>query len=81
MWPRPRPLIIGTATPQAATMGPRGRLTLSPTPPVECLSTLGAATWEKSRTSPECSMASTQAASSAASRPTLNTAMSSADIW
>ena len=39
--PKPRPDIIGTLTPQAATSGARQRLTLSPTPPVECLSTFG----------------------------------------
>ncbi len=81
VWPRARPLIIGTATPQAATMGPRGMLTLSPTPPVECLSTLAAGTWEKSRVSPECSMASVHAASSSPSSPSLKMAISRADIW
>ena len=38
--PRPRPEIIGTTTPAAAAMGAQIRLVLSPTPPVECLSTL-----------------------------------------
>jgi hypothetical protein len=37
VWPRPRPLTIGTATPAAATSGASSRLTLSPTPPVECV--------------------------------------------
>jgi hypothetical protein len=40
VWPRPRPLIIGTGTPSAATSGASTIDTLSPTPPVECLSTL-----------------------------------------
>jgi hypothetical protein len=35
------PDIIGTATPQAATSGASTIETLSPTPPVECLSTRG----------------------------------------
>src|SRR5436309_5066610 len=39
VWPRPRPLIIGTVRPPAATMGARIREVLSPMPPVECLST------------------------------------------
>ena len=39
--PSPRPEIIGTKAPQAATTGARMRLTLSPTPPVECLSRTG----------------------------------------
>ncbi len=41
VWPRPRPDSCGTAAPHAATSGARIRLTLSPTPPVECLSTVG----------------------------------------
>ena len=41
MWPRPRPESWGTAAPQAATSGARTSETLSPTPPVECLSTVG----------------------------------------
>ena len=37
--PSPRPLIFPTGTPQAATIGPTAIEVLSPTPPVECLST------------------------------------------
>jgi hypothetical protein len=37
--PRPRPESLATGAPQAAAMGREVRLTLSPTPPVECLST------------------------------------------
>ncbi len=39
MWPRPRPLIFPKGTPQAATIGATAIEVLSPTPPVECLST------------------------------------------
>ena len=39
--PSPRPESCGTAAPQAATSGARMREILSPTPPVECLSTVG----------------------------------------
>jgi hypothetical protein len=39
VWPRPRPLIFPNGTPQAATIGPTAIEVLSPTPPVECLST------------------------------------------
>ena len=39
VWPSPRPLIFPTGTPQAATIGPTAIVVLSPTPPVECLST------------------------------------------
>ncbi len=38
--PNPLPEIMGTLQPQAATIGARTKLTLSPTPPVECLSTV-----------------------------------------
>ena len=41
VWPRPRPETIGTKTPHATTSGARQSDTLSPTPPVECLSNLG----------------------------------------
>ena len=37
--PRPRPLIFPNGTPHAATIGPTASDVLSPTPPVECLST------------------------------------------
>ena len=40
----PRPEIIGTKAPHAATIGASSRLTLSPTPPVECLSRNGPGT-------------------------------------
>ena len=39
VWPRARPDIIGTTTPQAAASGARISDVLSPTPPVLCLST------------------------------------------
>ena len=39
VWPSPRPLIFPNGTPQAATIGPTASVVLSPTPPVECLST------------------------------------------
>ena len=39
VWPSPRPLIFPTGTPHAATIGPTAIEVLSPTPPVECLST------------------------------------------
>ena len=39
VWPSPRPLILPNGTPHAATIGPTAIDVLSPTPPVECLST------------------------------------------
>ena len=41
VWPSPRPDIIGTTTPSDAMSGARTMDTLSPTPPVECLSMRG----------------------------------------
>src|SRR4051812_43219996 len=79
VWPSPRPLTIGTRTPQAATSGARGSEILSPTPPVECLSTLRPGMWERSRTRPERSIASRKWGSSLTpSRPRKNTAMRNA---
>ena len=69
VWPRPRPEIIGTATPHAATAGARGIETLSPTPPVECLSAVG---WPRPchvTMSPECCMAPSSAAVSTGVMP------------
>ena len=79
--PRPRPDIIGTATPQLATIGARSSETLSPMPPVECLSTRGIAKPSKRSRSPESSMASVSAASSSGARPRKTMAISSAEIW
>ena len=81
VWPSPRPLTIGTARPQAATSGARQRETLSPTPPVECLSTRGGEPGRRRSVLPEWSMASVQVRSSAASRPRKKTAMHRAAIW
>ncbi len=69
VWPRPRPDSCGTAAPHAATSGARIRLTLSPTPPVECLSTVGRGTADRSRRSPEAIIAAVQVRSSAPSSP------------
>ncbi len=80
VWPSPRPDSCGTATPQAATSGASGRVILSPTPPVECLSAVGRDSPEKSSRSPESIIAAVQRCSSAGARPRKNTAMASADI-
>jgi hypothetical protein len=69
VWPSPRPDTIGTAAPQAATAGASGSEILSPTPPVECLSTFGFEMDDRSMMSPDFSMASAQTASSPPSRP------------
>ncbi len=60
VWPRPRPESWGTAAPQVATSGASGRVILSPTPPVECLSTVGRSTSVRSSRSPERTIARVQ---------------------
>ena len=55
VWPSPRPEIIGTKAPQAATSGASIRLTLSPTPPVECLSSTGPVEPSQRSTMPDAS--------------------------
>src|SRR5699024_8757715 len=49
VWPSPRPLILATGTPREATSGANTRVVVSPTPPVECLSTLIPEIADKSR--------------------------------
>src|ERR1700759_3826285 len=81
--PRPRPDIIGTAAPQAATIGANSRLTLSPTPPVECLSSTGplrSASCHES-TSPECVIAPVRATRSGGVMPRRKIAMANAPTW
>ncbi len=64
VWPRLRPLIMGTqmpgipagvgwARPAAARMGAMRSEVLSPTPPVECLSIVNVRRGEALKTSPE----------------------------
>src|SRR5687767_10789735 len=77
VWPRPRPEIIGTAAPQAASTGARMSDTLSPTPPVECLSSTGASR-SHSSTVPESRIARVSATRSEASRPRRKNAIASA---
>ena len=81
VWPSPRPEIMGTSTSQAAASGASESDTLSPTPPVECLSTFTPGMSERSSTSPDSSIALAQAPSSSASRPRKKMAMQRADIW
>ena len=78
--PRPRPLTIGTGTPQAATSGASTSEILSPTPPVECLSA-ATPSRDQSKTRPEWRNACVSASVSPASRPRRNAAMSQALAW
>ena len=84
VWPSPRPEIIGTKAPQAATIGASIRLTLSPTPPLECLSITGPGSAEarSSRAStPDRIRPSVSATRSAVVMPRKNTAMAKAATW
>src|SRR6266702_4210385 len=67
--PSPRPVILPTATPQAATKGATASVTLSPTPPVLCLSTTGEIVSRTWSSSPERAMASVKSPVSRASMP------------
>src|SRR5579875_2018502 len=80
VWPRPRPEIIGTKPPQAAMIGASSRLTLSPTPPVECLSSTGPPRRapRQSSSSPERVMAPVRATRSAPLIPRRKMAMARA---
>src|SRR5580765_171190 len=77
VWPKPRPEIIGTKPPHAAMIGASIRLTLSPTPPVECLSRTGPGRFApaQSSTSPECVIACVSATVSAPDKPFRNIAI------
>jgi len=56
--PSPRPDSLTVCMPRAAAKGATTRVVLSPTPPVECLSTVGPLSPERSSRSPETTMAS-----------------------
>jgi hypothetical protein len=71
--PRPRPDIIGTSAPHAAASGASTSDSLSPTPPVECLSTGVPPNSERSNRRPDRTIASvsTEASSSVMPRSTI----------
>ncbi len=72
---------MGTFTPQAAAKGAAIKVTLSPTPPVECLSTFTPSIPLRSSTSPLAIMACVSASVSARLMPRMHTAISQAAIW
>src|SRR6185312_13223710 len=78
-----RPEIIGTKPPQAATIGASIRLTLSPTPPVECLSMIGPGRSRsfQSSVTPDRASPSVMAVSSPGVMLRKNTAMAKAATW
>jgi len=81
VWARARPLSFGTLTPHAAASGAAIRVTLSPTPPVECLSTLIPGIALRSSTSPLATIVWVSASVSAAVMPRMQTAINQAAIW
>ena len=78
---KPLPLILATVPPHAATSGATMRVVVSPTPPVECLSTLIPPRSVKSTTSPECIIAKVRSAVSSAVIPRQQTAIIQAVSW
>ena len=76
--PSPRPLIFATVSPKDATIGETISEVLSPTPPVECLSTRNPEIPVASKHAPESRMASVSAVVSAASMPRNQIAIQSA---
>ncbi len=79
--PSPRPDILPTGKPQAATVGSTTRVVLSPTPPVECLSTAIGTTPVKSIFSPELAIARVRSLVSLGVIPFNRTAIAQADAW
>ena len=81
VWPRPRPDILPNTAPQAATRGASTSVTLSPTPPLECLSSTGRRSTPRSKRLPLSTMALARATVSASDRPRSTMAMSRALAW
>jgi len=81
VWPRDRPESLATTSPAAARRGTRTRVTVSPTPPVECLSTLIPGIPERSILSPLSAIAWVRATVSSSLIPRKYTAMRNAAIW
>ena len=77
--PSPRPDILATFAPHAAASGTSTSVVVSPTPPVECLSTHTPSMPDRSTTSPECIISIVRSAVSRASMPRQQIAISSAE--
>ena len=75
---RPRPDIFATGIPIAAQSGASASVVLSPTPPVECLSTIRRPSGERSIVSPDSTIAAVSACVSASLRPRKTTAIAHA---
>ena len=81
VWPKALPDILATITPQDATRGATTSVVLSPTPPVECLSTFFPGMDERSRVSPDLIIVSVKKYVSSSSRCWKYIAIRKADIW
>ena len=79
VWPSPLPDTMGTLKPQAASAGARGSDTLSPTPPVLCLSTTHHSGGQLS-TRPDRVMAEVSWVTSLCTIPRVKMAISSAPV-
>ena len=79
--PRPRPEIFATFAPQAAASGTSTSVVVSPTPPVECLSTQTPSMADRSTTPPECIISIVRQVVSCAFMPRQQIAISSAESW
>ena len=78
--PSPLPDIFATFTPSDATIGEIIKVVLSPTPPVECLSTFIPSIADRSSISPDFAIASVRMKVSSSSIPEKYIAISIADI-
>ena len=79
--PSPLPLIFATGIPSAATIGITISVILSPTPPVECLSTIRSDISLKSNTSPEFAIANVKFKISSCVIPFIQIAIIRAAAW
>ena len=75
LWPRERPVSLAAGTPHEASTGSAIRLTVSPTPPVECLSTSGPKSAASAHRSPDSSIARVNSRVSSESRPRIAAAI------
>ena len=79
VWACPRPLIVATRTPRDAASGAATRVTGSPTPPVECMSPVGASD-ASSRRCPEAISARVRPSTPGRGRPLRHATMHQAAI-
>src|SRR5450759_4619604 len=79
--PSPRPDILPKTAPLVAACGASTSVTLSPTPPLECLSSTGRRTTRRSSVLPLSTMARASSTVSASLKPLSTIAMSNALAW